>query len=89
MGSIFDSTSTEYLKSVLCMGGIDLCYLSDNKGVDSYMYQVLKVVKVKQSSGEWVDGVCYEGKGRVFVRTLDMFPKNKWKSKIELGGWYE
>lgn len=86
MDSIFDLTSTEYLKSVLGIGGIDLCYLPDNKGADSYMYRVLKVVKVKQSKGEWVDGICYEGKGGVFVRTLDMFPKDKWKFKIGLGG---
>ena len=86
MSSIFDLTSSAYLKSVLPIGGIYLCYLPDNKAFHSYMYRVLEVVKVKQPNGEWVDGLCYQGKGGVFVRTLDMFPKDKWKFKIGLGG---
>jgi hypothetical protein len=86
MGSIFDLQSADYLKNILSLGGIDLCYLPDNKSVDSYMYQVVEVVKVKQDNGEWLDGVCYKGKGKVFVRTLGMFPEDKWKFKVTLGG---
>lgn len=86
MGSIFYLHSAGYLKKMLSLGSIDLCYLPDNKSVDSYMYQVVKVVKVKQDTGDWLDGICYKGKGEVFVRTLDMFPEDKWKFKVSLGG---